>query len=273
MKQLRLFILLSLFAVLGACSLFGGDKEDRVAEALPLDQLYREAYALMVNGNYSTAVRYYRRLVARFPFGQYSEQAQLELAYCQYKNGDDEEALATINRFLKSYPTHPKVDYALFLRGLVNFDRNAGFTDRFMEGEAATRDQQSLRQAFLDFSELVKRYPNSAYAGDARQRMLFLRNNMAQFELNVARYYYRRGAYVAAANRAAYVVETYQQAPQSVEALELMASSYEQLGQDQLAADARRVMEFNAAERGTAAPTENKRSWWRRLWPFGSKGS
>ena len=142
-----------------------------------------------------------------------------------------------------------------------------------MEGEAATRDQQSLRQAFLDFSELVKRYPNSAYAGDARQRMLFLRNNMAQFELNVARYYYRRGAYVAAANRAAYVVETYQQAPQSVEALELMASSYEQLGQDQLAADARRVMEFNAAERGTAAPTENKRSWWRRLWPFGSKGS
>lgn len=270
MKPLRLILLALLLAALNACSLFGSDKEDRIAEALPLDQLYRQGYTLMTAGNYSTATRYYRRLVARFPFGQYSEQAQLELAYCQYKQGDDEESLATINRFLKAYPTHPKVDYALFLRGLVNFDRNAGFTDRFMPGEAATRDQQSLRQAFLDFSELVKRYPNSAYAADARQRMLFLRNNMAQFELNVARYYYRRQAYVAAANRAAYVVETYQQAPQSVEALELMAASYEQLGQDQLAADARRVLAFNAAERGTAEPVDVKRSWWRRLWPFGS---
>ncbi len=272
MKHLRVLILIPMLAVLGACSLFGGDK-DSVAEKLPLDQLYRQAHQLMINGNYSTCARFYRRLVARFPFGQYSEQAQLELAYCQFKLGSDEESIATINRFLKAYPTHAKVDYALFLRGLVNFDRNAGFADRFMPDEAATRDQQSLRQAFLDFSELVKRYPDSAYAGDARQRMLYLRNNMANFELNVARYYFRRGAFVAAANRAAYVVETYQQAPQAVDALELMARSYEALGQPELAVDARRVLAFNAAERGNAKPVDGDQPWWRWLWPFSSKES
>lgn len=272
MKHLRVLIFIPMLAALGACSLFGDDK-DSVAEQLPLDQLYREAHQLMINGNYSTCAGYYRRLVARFPFGQYSEQAQLELAYCQYKLGNDEEAIASINRFLKAYPTHAKVDYALFLRGLVNFDRNAGFVDRFMPDEAATRDQQSLRQAFLDFSELVKRHPNSAYAGDARQRMLYLRNNMANFELNVARYYFRRGAYVASANRAAFVVETYQQAPQAVDALDLMARSYDALGQPALAADARRVLAFNAAERGTAKPVDGGRSWWRWLWPFSSKDS
>lgn len=268
MMRLRTLLLMLLLLAATGCSLFGDkNRFDAEADVMSVEQLYDEANAAMQDGGFERAIRFYRALIARFPFGSYSEQAQLDLAYCQYRRDQDDEAVATLNRFLKAHPTHPKVDYALFLRGLVNFDRNASMLDRVMPNEIATRDQQSLRQAFIDFSELIKRYPSSAYAGDARQRMVYLRNSMAEFEMNVARYYYRRGAYVAAATRAAFVVENYQRTPQSLDALELMASSYEHLGEPAMAEDVRRVLSLTAPEREQAI--EEKAPWWRRWLPFG----
>lgn len=266
MMRLRPLLLILLLLSLSSCAWLGKDRDDG-SQTMSVEQLYAEANTAMEEGNYERAIRFYRALIGRFPFGSYSEQAQLDLAYSQYKRDQDDEAVATLNRFLKAHPTHPKVDYALFLRGLINFDRNVGLLDRVMPDEVATRDQQNLRQAFIDFSEMVKRYPDSAYAGDARQRMLYLRNSMAEFEMNVARYYFRRGAYVAAANRATFVIETYQGTPQSLDALELMAESYERLQEPELAADVRRVLNLTAPER--EQQIEERAPWWKRMLPFG----
>jgi outer membrane protein assembly factor BamD len=267
MMRLRPLLLILALLSLSACSLFGDKNREDETQTLSVEQLYEQANAAMQEGNYERAIRFHRALIGRFPFGSYSEQSQLDLAYSQYKRDQDDEAVATLNRFMKAHPTHPKVDYALFLRGLINFDRNVGLLDRVMPDEVSTRDQQTLRQAFIDFSELIKRYPDSAYAGDARQRMLYLRNSMAEFEMNIARYYFRRGAYVAAANRATYVIETYQGTPQSLDALELMAESYERLNEPDLANDVRRVLSLTAPER--EQQIEERAPWWRRMLPFG----
>lgn len=255
-----------LILVLAAC----GARREAETETLPVEQLYTEAKASLDGGNYERAIRYYKRLTSRFPFGDYSEQAQLDLAFAQYKRSDYDEAVSTVNRFVKTYPAHPKIDYAFYLRGLVNFDRNRSYIDRLVPSQAGNRDLEAARQSFNDFSEMLRRYPQSSYAADARQRMVFLRNDIANSELTVARYYFRRGAYVGAANRAKYIVENYQQAAQIPDALALMVQSYEALGQKDLADDARRVLEANAPDHPylTGASVEGKRSWWSRLWPF-----
>lgn len=265
--MLRRLLVWSLILWLGACS--NASREDE-ADTLPVDQLYRVAQGSMENGNYDRAIRYYKRLTARFPFGEYTEQAQLDLAWSQYQRQDHDEAISTINRFIKTYPAHARIDYAFYLRGLINFDRNRSLIERYLPEQAGTRDQSFGRRSFNDFSELLRRYPNSQYAGDARQRMIFLRNDMAQYELGVARYYFRRGAYVASANRAKYLVENYQQATQVPDALALMAQSYEALGEPDLAADAKKVLAANAPDhpylRGEAS--ESGPGWLSRLWPF-----
>ena len=255
-----------LILVLAAC----GARREAETETLPVEQLYTEAKTSLDTGNYERAIRYYKRLTSRFPFGDYSEQAQLDLAFAQYKRSDYDEAVSTVNRFVKTYPAHPKIDYAFYLRGLVNFDRNRSYIDRLVPSQAGNRDLEAARQSFNDFSEMLRRYPQSSYAADARQRMVFLRNDIANSELTVARYYFRRGAYVGAANRAKYIVENYQQAAQIPDALALMVQSYEALGQKDLADDARRVLEANAPDHPylTGASVEGKRSWWSKLWPF-----
>lgn len=258
-------LLLLLSLLLAAC----GQREKEETETLPVDQLYSSAKNSLDFGNYERAIRYYKRLVSRFPFGDYSEQAQLDLAFAQYKRAEYDDAVSTVNRFIKTYPAHPKIDYAYYLRGLVGFDRNRSYIDRLIPSQAGNRDQASARQSFNDFSEMLRRYPHSSYATDARQRMVFLRNDLANSELSVARYYYRRGAYVGAANRAKYIVENYQQAAQVPDALALMMRSYEALGQQELAGDARRVLELNApGHPSLTGLQEDKRSWWSRLWPF-----
>ena len=255
-----------LILVLAAC----GARREAETETLPVEQLYTEAKASLDGGNYERAIRYYKRLTSRFPFGDYSEQAQLDLAFAQYKRADYDEAVSTVNRFVKTYPAHPKIDYAFYLRGLVNFDRNRSYIDRLVPSQAGNRDLEAARQSFNDFSEMLRRYPQSSYAADARQRMVFLRNDIANSELTVARYYFRRGAYVGAANRAKYIVENYQQAAQIPDALALMVQSYEALGQKDLADDARRVLEANAPDHPylTGVSREGKQGWWSRLWPF-----
>ena len=264
------FAALAAVLVFAACS---KDKKLDATELLPVDEMYAEAKSSLENGNTDRSVKYYKRLVARFPFGRYTEQAQLELAYAQYKNGDHEEALSSVNRFIKTYPTHRHIDYAYYLRGLINFNREIGLIEKYVKQDTTRRDLGYTRQAFQDFGELVRRYPNSRYAPDARQRMIYLRNGMAQSELNIARFYFDRKAYVAAQNRAKYIIETYQQTPQAGDALAILSESYKRLGDERLAGDARRVLELNYPDhpylRGDWPNSRNK-LW--QLLPFVGEG-
>ncbi len=272
--RVSLLIRLVFFAALlslGACSR-DGKKTDPV-ETLPVDQVYALAKEALQNGNLERAARTYERLVARFPFGAYTEQAQLELAYAQFKDHKEEEAYSAVNRFIKTYPTHKHIDYAFYLRGLINFARSDGLLERYINRDETKRDQAYALQSFEDFGEMVKRYPDSRYAGDGRQRMIYLRNNMAQAEIGVALFYLRQKAYVAAANRAEKVVETYQRTPQAGDALAIMTEAYARLGQEQLSADTRRVLELNYPDhqylKGQYPP---KRQSWKRLLPFTDRG-
>jgi outer membrane protein assembly factor BamD len=241
----KLFVVLVIGLSLGACSMFG-HKRDSI-DTMPLEQLYAKAHNDLMNSDYSAATKAYQRLIARFPSGEYNEQAQLDLAYSQYKDNQPDDAYSTINRFIKTYPTHKHVDYAYYLRGLINFDRTSGVIERYVSRSEsqARRDQAFNLQAFDDFSELARRFPDSAYTADARQRMIYLRNVLAQYEINVAEFYLRNEAFVAAAGRAQYVIEHYQQAPQTGDALAILARSYLALSQKEQADSTRKVLALN----------------------------
>jgi outer membrane protein assembly factor BamD len=220
---------------------------------------------VLATKDYATAVQLYRNLTIRYPFGRHAEQAMLDMAYAQYKGGLIESATATLDRFIKTYPTHPNVDYAWYLKGLINYDQTMSFLRNLMPQRANDRDQQSAHQAFRDLQELIRLFPDSRYVADARQRMVFLRNIMAEYEIEVGEYYARRRAYVAALNRARFVIENYPGAPATVEALQLMARAYERLEMPELAADTRRVLEYNFDDLTDA---EKRPGLLRRLWPF-----
>jgi len=243
----RFFVILMLATSLIGCQsvgkLFG--KKEEATETLPVEEMYAQAKAAMEGRNYDRAGRFYQRLVSRFPYGPYSEQALLELAYVQHKQAKTEEATSTINRFIRTYPTHRHIDYAYYLKALINFDRSSSILLRVARQDMSARDLGAPTQSLNDFADVVRRYPNSRYAPDARQRMVYLRNMLAQHELNVGLYYLRRDAYVAAANRGKYLLQTYPQSAFDGDAVALMAASYTALGQDDLAADARRVLELN----------------------------
>ncbi len=229
------------------------------------EELYALAQNALQGGNYQRAIQRYRELTVRFPFGRHAEQALLDMAYAQHKGGQGESAISSLDRFIRTYPTHPNVDYAWYLKGLINYDLSMGFIRRLFPDQANDRDQQAAHQAFRDFQELIRRYPDSRYIADARQRMVFLRNTMAEYEVEVASYYARRNVNVAALNRARYVLENYPGAPASVDALRIMMQSYERLEMPELAQDTRRVMELNYPDR---IEEENERSWFGWLWPF-----
>ena len=241
----KILIMLVLVVTLGACSILGSKRG--TDDNLPVDALYTKAHTSLENGDYAAATRSYGRLIARFPSGAYNEQAQLDMAYAQYKDNKPDDALSTVNRFIKTYPAQPHVDYAYYLRGLINFDRTTGFLERFTGNNRslARRDQGYNLQAFDDFSELTRRFPNGAYAADARQRMIYLRNVLAQYEINVAEFYLRNHAYIASANRSQYVIEHYQQAPQTGDALAILTRSYLALKEDSLAEQSRKVLALN----------------------------
>lgn len=268
LRHLRLLLLLLLVALVAACG--RGARQDRT-ETLPVDQMYEEAHGSLVRGNNDRAIRYYRRLISRFPFGLYTEQAQLDLAYAQYRAKKPDDAVSTIDRFLKTYPTHPKADYAQYLRGVTNFYREASFIGRYINLDPSLRDQGATRQSFVDFSKLIRDYPDSRYLDDARQRMIYLRNMMAQHEMNIARYYLRRGAWVAAVNRSKYVLENYQEAPESGDALAVMVEAYTRMGEAQLAEDTRRVLELNHPDHPYlhGERIDRGKPFWRKMVPFG----
>jgi outer membrane protein assembly factor BamD len=243
---LKIAVLVPLLLVLAACSFFHrGANKGNEGDVLPVDQLYNLATQRLQNGNYDNAEKLYERLIARFPYGSYNEQAQIDLAYAYYKDDKPDEAYSAINRFIKTYPAQKHIDYAYYLRGLINFDRTGTMLERLSQRSASRRDQGYALQSFDDFSQLVQRFPTSRYAADGRERMIWLRNGLAQTELNVAEYYLRNKAYVASANRAEYIVEHYQRSPQVGDALAVLAKSYKLLGRPQLAGQAESVLKLN----------------------------
>ncbi|HZP67264.1 MAG TPA: outer membrane protein assembly factor BamD [Rudaea sp.] len=258
------------FAAVLAAGCHHAKKQDD-AEVLPVEQMYAVGHQALIDGNLSKAIKYDQRLIARFPFGPYTEQATLELAYAQYKNDKPEDAYSTINRFIKTYPTQKHVDYAYYLRGVINFDRDRGFLDRYANQDMTKRDQGNTLQSFEDLSELATKFPDSRYTPDARQRMIYLRDNLAKAQLNVAEFYLERGAYVAASNRAKDIVEKYQRTPEAGDALAVMVMSYKALGEDKLAGDAERVLKLNYPDHpyfsGHWPPHGH---WWNRMIPFRS---
>lgn len=259
-------LLLALIPLFTACN---SRVRLEAAETLPVDAMYTEAKTALDEGEIDRAVKFYERLVARFPYGKYHEQAQIELAYALYKDNKPDEALSAINRFIKIYPTHPRIDYAYYLRGLVNFNRRIGLLEKYFSDDITRRDLQYVRQSFQDFGELVNKYPDSSYAPDARQRMVYLRNGLANAELMVASYYFRRGAYVAAAGRAKFLLETYQESPSTGDALAIMAESYRRIGRTQLGDETEQVLKLNYPEHPYLAGNwPAKRSKWKQLNPF-----
>jgi outer membrane protein assembly factor BamD len=237
-------LLIVLYLTISGCALFGKDDVDP-AEGWTVERLYTEAKRARENSNYTRAVELYEFLETRFPFGVYGQQALLDLAYVYYKTGDHESALSTADRFIRLYPQNKYVDYAYYLQGLVNYNRNSRVTDRIFPTDMSQRDVTSARSAFQNFSELLSRFPDSIYAQDSSMRMVYLRNLLAEYEMHVASYYLRRKAYVAAVNRARNVVENYGKTPSVPEALVILARSYRIMGMNDLSDDAIRVLELN----------------------------
>lgn len=238
-----LFFFVFIATCLQACSLLPEVRDQ--TEGWSANQLYTEGKDSLRKSDYEQAIEYFEILQARYPFGRYSQQAMLETAYAYYKYDEADQALATLDRFIRTYPRHPFVDYAYYLKGLVNFYRTTSIIDRVVPRDPTRTDTQAARQSYRDFEELVQRFPESRYAGDATDRMRFLHNNLATYEVNVADYYMRRGAYVAAANRGRYVLENYALAPAAEDAVAIMAQAYIKLELYQLAYDASRVLRAN----------------------------
>lgn len=244
MRKLYVAVSLGLLiAVTGGCSMFG--KKPDVTRNWSAERLYLEAHKSMNDYDFTKAIGYYEKLETRYPFGVLATQAQLEQAYAYYKSDQPASALATLDRFTRLNPESPEVAYALYLKGLVNFNQGRSFIERFLPIDDSERDPTNLRQAFQDFAELLRRFPHSKYSADARQRMIYLRNVLARHEFNIAKFYYRRKAYVAAANRARYLVRFYSDTPSVPDALVLMVQSYRALGLTGPAADALAVLKAN----------------------------
>jgi len=232
-----LTLLICSVALLSAC----GKRGDLVEDIGP-ESLYERGYNAMQSSNYPVAGQAFLMLQARYPFSPVTRQAQLDLIYIYYSSRQPEAAIDAAEEFERENPTHPRVDYTLYMRGLVYFDEGPGILERLFRVDMSTRPPKDSIRAFSTFQELIRRFPESRYVPDARQRMIFLRNRLATYENHVAQYYLDRGAYVAAVQRSKYALERYAGAPQLQQSLELMIEAYDLLGMTDLASDARRVL-------------------------------
>jgi outer membrane protein assembly factor BamD len=264
---MRTSLLLAILAfALSACGIFSGKEEDETA-GWSAQRLYGEAKDAMKEKQWANAVKYFEKLEARFPYGRFAQQAQLEVAYCHFKEGERASAIAAAERFIKLYPNHPHVDYAWYLKGLVNFNEQQGILS-FVATDMTDRDPKAAREAFEAFREVVTRFPDSKYAADSAARMKYLVNALASHEVHVARYYMKRTAYVAAANRAQYAIQHYPQAPAVEEAVFILVKAYDALGMDELRDAADRVMHKNFPDSAYLKAGGKRRPdvpWW-RLW-------
>jgi outer membrane protein assembly factor BamD len=242
---LRIFALMLVVAFTGTgCGKFFKKNKDSV-EGKPVEEIYEKAHASMVGGNWDRAEITFRQLIAQYPYGPYTEQALMETAYAQYKAGKMDDTVSTIDRFIRTYPTQRNVPYMYYLRGLANSGRDTVFLQKVWKLDASRRDLSTPLQGYNDFNLLAERYPNSRYSADARQRMVALRNLFARHELDTALYYLRRDAWVSAAARAKFLLETYPQSEFQNDAVAVLGEAYTHLGNETLAADARRVLQQN----------------------------
>lgn len=263
-KNLNFFLAAMLAFTLSACSLFP-EKGDETKN-WSATKLYSEAKDELASGNYDRAISLFEKLEARYPFGTYAQQAQMETAYAYYRQGDQAQGLAAVERFIKLHPNHPKVDYMYYLRGLMNFNDKKDFLHFIYDQDPTERDSKATREAFDAFKQLADKFPNSPYTPDAIVRMKYLVNAMANYEVHVARYYFRRGAYLAAANRAQTAVRDYNGAPAVEEALWIMAQSYDKMGLIDLRDDAMRVFNKNYPKSTLAGNAAKQEKPWWKIW-------
>lgn len=260
--QKKLSVLVVACAMLGlsACGLLPERADE--TKNWSATKLYDEARQEMDGGHYDAAIKLFEKLESNYPFGTYAAQAQMEIAYAYYKSQDQAQALAAVERFIKLHPNHPQVDYMYYLRGLINFNDQLGLLNFVYSQDATERDPKATREAFAAFKALVDKFPNSKYAPDSIARMKYLVNAMAQYEVHVANYYYRRGAYLAALNRAQGAVRDYTDAPAREEALLLMVRAYDKLGMNDLRDDAQRVFTRNYPNSRLTNPQALDKPWW-----------
>ncbi len=254
----------ALVLLLSACGLFP-EKVDETKN-WSAAKLYSEASDEMTAGGYEKAIKLFETLESRYPFGTYAQQAQMEIAYAYYRQNDEPQALAAAERFIKLHPNHPNVDYIYYLRGLINFNDQSSLFSFISRQDPTERDPKAVREAFDAFKQLADRFPDSKYTPDALARMKYLVNAMAQYEVHVANYYYRRGAYLAAANRAQSAVKDYRDTPAIEEALFVMVRSYDALNLPDLRDDAARVMKKNFPNSTFFKGTQVKDEPWWKIW-------
>lgn len=243
-RLITLILLLSLFS---GCALFK-DKKDTETEAeasKSAEKLFQEGANAMGLKNYTTAIEIFETLESRYPFGVYAQQAQLEIAYAYYKQGEPDAAIAAADQFIKLNPRHQNIDYAYYLKGLADFHRHDGFFDRFIKRDISNMDPAPLENAFVQFKQLIERFPNSRYAEDSHQRMIYLRNLLANHEISVAEYYQKRHAWAAVAKRASYVIKHYQGSDSVPKALTILADAYDKLGMETAKAETLKIIEHN----------------------------
>ena len=258
-KTARVLVIACLAVVVAACN-----SQAKQAEMLQPENLYAKAQKLMLGGDYRGAVRYYEALEARYPFAEQSRQARLDVIYAYYKARESESAVDAADQFIRENPTHPRVDYAMYVKGLTYFERSPNFLERWFRTDLTERPPQDVRRSFQEFQTLIERFPNSEYAHDSRQRMIFLRNRLAEYEVHIADYYLRRQANVAAIARARFCIENYDGAPSVKDALDIMISAYQGLGMEDLAERSREVYALNYPG-STPERRAAERPWW-KLW-------
>lgn len=267
--MMRQFLAGCLIILLAACGLLPENAAD--TSKWSANKFYAEAKKELNSENYPAAIKLFESLEARYPYGRFAQQAQLEIAYAYYKDQEQASAIAAADRFIQLYPHHHNVDYAYYIKGLANFNDDRGIlgfiTTKLINQDMSERDAKASRESFETFKQLVTRYPDSKYTSDALQRMAYLVNALARGEIHVARYYMKRKAYVAAARRAQYVLEEYPQTLATEEALYILARAYDEMGLTELRADVEKVMKHNFPQSAylSEAGTLDAEPWW-RIW-------
>ena len=255
--------MLAAVLLLSACAGSDGQKDD--TDIWTEAKLYSEGTDKLNDGDFVKCGKYFEKLEARFPFGPYSQQAQINSAYCYWKGSEQAQALVAIDRFIKLHQGSPNLDYAYYLKGLITFNDDLGWLGKFTGQDLSERDPQAAKDAFESFKVVAERFPDSKYAPDALDRMRYIVNSLAEADVIVARFYYQRGAYLASANRAQLVIRDYDRAPAVEEALYILYKSYEKLGMVELSNDTARVFKLNFPDSPmleTGQRVKKERRWW-----------
>ena len=255
----RTAVAIAFAAGIAGCGLLPEVKDETAGWSA--ERLYQEAHEMLTTGNYTRAIKLYDALEGRYPYGRYAQQAILEGAYANYRASETATAVAACDRFIRTYPNHPNVDYAYYLKGVVNFREDQGLFGYIVEQDLSERDPKMTKESFGAFKELVSLFPDSRYAADSIVRMRYLTNALSSYEVHVADYYYRRGAYIAAVNRAQAALVNYPQTPANEDALIVLVRSYDRLGMTQLRDDAQRVLKQTFPEGKYF--TASTKPWWK----------